>query len=300
MAKSIKIISLLFGILLVAAGLAPLRAEPGRSIVMMTETHGPYGGGRAYLPVSFGGFLGLLRLDTGASTTRITLAPWNRDLPAIGRSQSVAVTGRVSQCDDVEARNVEIKASEGNNIGRAIYVVTRCQSGDELLGLDFLRGSRLTLDFRLKEMIFFEPAPSGSSPKPFQLLGPERRLLGVQLRAGDATVFGLFDTGAELCAVDRQFVQRHKNMFTFVKRGQQADGAGGGAFTPDIYRIKQMDFGEGLIFRDVYVLVYDFRGIRDALGAQTPVILGYNLLRKLRWTIDLTVTGTPTWVARPQ
>lgn len=295
-----KIITLLSGLLLVGAGLAPLRAEPGRSIVMMTETHGPYGGGRAYLPLSFGGFLGLLRLDTGASTTRITLAPWNRDLPAIGRSESVAVTGQVSQCDDVEARNVEIKASEGNNIGRARYVVTRCQSGDELLGLDFLRGSRLALDFRLKEMIFFEPAPAGNSPKPFQLLGPDRRLLGVQLRAGDTPVLGLFDSGAELCAVDRQFVQRHKQMFTFVKHKQQADGAGGGAFTPDIYRIKQMDFGDGLVFRDVYVLVYDFRGMRDVLGAQTPVILGYNLLRKLRWNLDFTVSGAPTWAARLQ
>lgn len=298
MTKGIKVITLLFVVMACAS--APSRAEPSRSIVMMTETHGPYGGGRAYLPVSFGGFLGLLRFDTGASTTRITVAPWNKDLPAVGRSESVAVSGQVSLCDDVEARNVEIKASEGNNIGRARYVVTRCPSGDELLGLDFFRGTRLTLDFRLKEMIFFDLASSVNRPRPLQLLGPDRRLLGVPLRAGESSIFGLFDTGAELCAVDRQFVQRHKNLFTLVKHRQQADGAGGGAFAPDIYRLKKVDFGDGRVFQDIYVLVYDFGGIRSVLGAQTPMILGYNILRKLRWEFDFTVAGAPTWSAKLQ
>jgi hypothetical protein len=300
MAKNMKTFALLFLFLIVAAGKTPVRAEPGRSIVMMTETHGPFGGGRAYLPVSFGGFLGLMRLDTGASTSRIALAPWNRDLPSIGKSQSLAASGQVSLCDDVEARNVEVKASEGNNIGRAKYIVTRCPTGDELLGLDFFRGTRLTLDFRLKEMIFFDTVPAQGDRQTVELLGPDHRLLGVPLNAGETPIFGLFDTGAELSAVDRPFVQAHKNLFTFVKHRQQADGAGGGAFSPDIYRIKKVDFGGGRIFRDIYVLVYDFGGIRQALGARTPMILGYNLLRKLRWNFDFTVAGTPTWSAQPQ
>lgn len=300
MKKILKTLALLFLFLIVAAGRTSSQAEPNRSIVMMTETHGPYGGGRAYLPVSFGGFLGLMRLDTGASTTRITLAPWNQDLPSVGKSESLAASGQVSLCDDVEARNVEIKASEGNNIGRAKYVVTRCQSGDELLGLDFFRGTRLTLDFRLKEMIFFDTTPTQAPPQPFQLLGPDRRLLGVPLQAGDTPIFGLFDTGAELSAVDRQFVQNHKNLFTLVKHRQQADGAGGGAFTPDIYRLKKLDFGAGRSFRDIYVLVYDFGRMRAVLGAQAPMILGYNLLRKLRWSFDFTQAGAPSWSAQPQ
>lgn len=300
MANNMKLFALLFLFLIAAAGEAPVLAEPGRSIVMMTEAHGPFGGGRAYVPVSFGGFLGLMRFDTGASTSRIALAPWNRDLPSIGKSQSLAASGQVSLCDDVEARNVELRASEGNNIGRAKYVVTRCGAGNELLGLDFFRGTRLTLDFGVKEMIFFDTAASRSAPQPFELLGPDRRLLGAPLQLGATPILGLFDTGAELCAIDRSFVQAHRNLFTFVRYRLRADGAGGGAFSPDLYRIKKLDLGGGLVFRDIYVLVYDFGKMRQALGARTPMILGYNLLRKLRWDLDFTVAGAPTWAARPQ
>jgi hypothetical protein len=301
MMKRIELAAILFCIFVVVFGPASAKAEPGRSIVVMTETEGAYGGGRAYLPVRFGGVAGFMRLDTGASTTRIARAPWNADLPSVGKSESLAVSGHVSLCDDVEARNVEIKATEGNNIGRAKYVVTRCDAGEELLGLDFFKGTRFTLDFLDKRLTFFEPASPDSHPQPFQQLGPDHRLLGIPLHLGSAAIVGLFDTGAEVSAIDRQFVMSHKNLFAFVKHRQQADGAGGRAFAPDVYRVKKLDLGEGRIFRDIYVLVYDFGGLRDVLGAQSPMILGYNLLRRLRWSLDFTVVGAPpTWTARQQ
>jgi hypothetical protein len=300
MTKITKALASLFVVLLVAGGWTTANADPGRSVVEMTETQSAYGGGRAYLPVRFGSVAGSMRLDTGASSTRITLAPWNKDLPAIGRSESLAVSGHVSVCDDVEARNVEIRAVEGNGVGRAKYVVTRCDSGDELLGLDFFKGTRFTLDFAAKRMVFFDPSASDNHPHPFQQLGPDHRLLGIPLRAGATAIVGLFDTGAELSAVDRLFVQRHKNLFTLVKHKQLADGAGGGAFTPDVYRLRKLDLGDGHVFRDIYVLVYDFGPLRDALGAQSPLILGYNLLSRLRWVLDFTAPAAPTWSARSQ
>lgn len=299
MTKIVKALAFLFSFPTLIGGQTTASAEPGRSVVTMTETQSTFGGGRAYLPVRFGGVMGAMRLDTGASTTRITLAPWNRDLPAIGKSESLAVTGQVSLCDEVEARNVEIRATEGNGIGRAKYVVTRCASGEELLGLDFFKGTRFTLDFSAKRMVFFDAGQADSIPRPFQQLGPDHRLLGIPLHAGATAIVGLFDTGAELTAVDRPFVQRHKNLFTLVKHKQLADGAGGGAFTPDVYRLRRLDFGDGHVFRDIYVLVYDFGPLREALGAQSPMILGYNLLSRLRWSLDFSAPA-PTWSARSQ
>jgi Aspartyl protease len=299
MTKSMKSLALLICFLVVVAGQQTARAEPGRSVVVMTETQSAYGGGRAYLPMRFGGVMGNMRLDTGATSTRIALAPWNKDLPSIGKSESLAVSGHVSLCDDVEARNVEIRAAEGSSIGRAKYVVTRCDSGEELLGLDFLKGTRFTLDFLAAKMVFFD-AVSGDRLRPFQQLGPDHRLLGIPLHMGATAIVGLFDTGAEVSAVDRQFVQRHKNLFTLVKRRQLADGAGGGAFAPDVYRLKKLDLGDGHAFRDVYVLVYDFGPLREALGPQSPMIMGYNLLSKLRWSLDFTAAGAPVWSAQTQ
>ena len=269
------------------------------STIPMTLTQGDYGGGRIYLPVRFGNVMGSMRLDTGASTTRVTLAPWNKDLPTIGQSASTGASGRTMACDDVEARNVELKASRGNNIARAKYEVTRCATGDgdDLLGLDFFKETRFTLDFERREMVFFGEAHATGRPKPFRLIGPDHRLVGIELRAGDTATVGLFDTGAEICAVDQQFVGKHKKLFTPVKSKGKASEAGGKQFSHKMYIIKALDLGEGLVSRNVYAIAYDFGVLREALGRETPFILGYNFVRALNWELDFASPASPTWSA---
>jgi hypothetical protein len=281
-------------------GVAGAGAEPGRSIVPMTLTQADYGGGRIYLPVRIGNVLGSMRLDTGASTARVAEAPWNKDLPTVGQSYSTGASGKTVRCDDVEARNVELKASQGAGIARAKYEVARCAAndGDDLLGLDFFKGARFSLDFATREMTFFGEAPARMTP--FRLLGPDRRLVGIALKAGGATAIGLFDTGAEISAVDQRFVDAHRNLFTLTKRKGKASEAGGAAFASRIYKIKSLDLGEGRVLRGVHALVYDFGALREALGSETPFILGYNFISRLNWTLDFTQAETPTWDARPR
>ena len=131
--------------------------EDRPSTIPMTLTESDYGGGRIYLPVRFGNFMGSMRLDTGASTSRITLAPWNADMPSSGQSYSTGASGKTTRCDDVVANNVALKAARGNDIARSKYEVTRCAAsdGDDLLGLDFFKGARFTLDFDRTELVFF-------------------------------------------------------------------------------------------------------------------------------------------------
>jgi len=289
---------LAFLVAALAATVAAVRAEPARSVVQMTLTQSDYGGGRIYLPVRIGNALGVMRLDTGASTTRVALAPWNRDLPVIAQSDSTGATGRTVRCDDVEAKNVELKAAQGAGIARAKYEVARCAAndGDDLLGLDFFRGARFSLDFNKREMVFFGDAPARATP--FRLLGPDQKLVGVELKIGNVPALGLFDTGAEICAVDQQFVDRHKNLFALAKRKGKASEAGGAAFASKIYKIKALDLGDGRVLKGVYALAYDFGPLREALGPQAPFILGYNLIGRLNWTLDFTQPKAPTWDAR--
>jgi hypothetical protein len=287
---------------MVAVLLATTCATGGdnRSTIPMTLTKSDYGGGRIYLPVRVGNVMGSMRLDTGASTTRVALAPWNKDLPSVGQSASTGASGRTMACDDVEAKNVELKASQGNNIARTKYEITRCATsdGDDLLGLDFFKGARFTLDFERHEMAFFGGATETSRPKPFRLIGPDRRLVGIELRAGNTAAVGLFDTGAEICAVDQQFVDKHKNLFTLVKSKGKASEAGGKLFSHKMYKIKELDLGEGLVSRNVYAIAYDFGVLREALGRQTPFILGYNFVSKIYWELDFASSASPTWDAR--
>ncbi|WP_363345657.1 aspartyl protease family protein [Methylocystis echinoides] len=288
-------------LLLLVAAAPPARAGEGSSTVTITLTQAAHGGGRVYVPVRFGNVMGAMRLDTGASTSRIKLAPWNKDLPILGQSDSTGALGKVTRCEDVQATNVALKAEQGNNIARAKYDVTRCAAsdGDDLLGLDFFKGARFTLDFERREMVFFGPQMDGR-PVLFQPLGPDQRLVGISIRAGTAKSLGLFDTGAEISAVDQQFVERHRGLFAPVESKFKASEASGGGAVSRIYKIKTLDLGDGRVLRNVHALVYDFGALREALGPQTAFVLGVNILSRFNWALDFTKPTQASWIARPR
>jgi len=281
--------------------LAPARAEDTSSTIPLTLNESNWGGGRIFVTARFANVQGPMRLDTGASPTRVMLAPWNKDWPVLGRSASTGSSGKTISCEDVEAQSVVLPAAQGNDVGRARLLVARCATGDgDLLGLNFFKSSRFSLDFEKRELTFFPPVQTNAKPKPFRRLAPEQSLVGIDLRLGKSPAIGFFDTGAELCAVNRAFVATHMPLFTLVKRRVGASGASGGNFSPDLYKIKSIDLGDGLILRDVYALVYDFGTLRDALGRGTPLILGYNLVSRLHWDLDFSSPDAPTWSARPR
>ena len=289
-------------LLFACAAVVGARAESPASIAPLIVTNGELGGGRFYASMRFGDVMGTMRLDTGASTSRITRAPWNEGLRPVGETMSTAATGETMRCDDVEAKNVFLKVSKGNAIGRAAYVVSRCPagSGEDLLGLDFFRGARFRIDPKRRTLVFAGAQNPSGPAQPFRLLGPERRLVGIDAKIGDTPVVGLFDTGAEISAVDLKFARSHKNLFTPTKTTVHATDAGGGAWSPSVYRIKSIDIGDNHILHNVYVIAYDFGVLREALGPQTPLILGVNFIGKRQWELDMRDMSAPTWSVRPE
>ncbi|MGJ0511338.1 hypothetical protein [Methylocystis sp.] len=279
---------------------AAVGAERSRSVIPLTLTQDEYLGGRIYLPVRIGNVMGSMRLDTGASSTRVRLAPWNKDLPVLGASLSTGASGATMRCDDVEAQNVELVADQGNNVARAKYQLTRCPPGDadDLLGLDFFKGARFSLDIDRRELIFFGDATASGRPKPFRRLGPDGRLVGVDLRLGATAAVGLFDSGAEVSAVDQQFIRKHKGLFTAVKAKARASGVGGKRISLKVYKIKSLDLGEGGVLHDLYAISYDFGALRAALGRDVSFLIGYNLIRRFAWDFDFRAPDSPTWDAK--
>ncbi|PWB94245.1 retropepsin-like aspartic protease [Methylosinus sporium] len=283
-------IFLFFGLI----GLLPARGQE-RSIVPLNVIHSADGGGRAYVTMRFGNVMGPMRLDTAASTSRIKLAPWNAGFPALGASVSTSALGVASRCEDVEAANVELKAGQGNNIGRAKYRVTRCATsdGDDLLGLDFFQGARFSLDLAAGEMVFF-PQGDGAGWRPFHKLWPDQKLVGLEARLGKTAAVGLFDTGAEISAVDRRFLERHKALFVLVKKKAKVSEASGKKIDAKVYKAKEIDIGAGRVLKDVVFVSYDFGPLREALGGEAPMILGFDVLSRFRWELDFGAEG-PRW-----
>ena len=68
--------------LLLLFGLAPAKAQNAPSTIPLTLNESNWGGGRIFVTARFGTIQGPMRLDTGASTTRVMLQPWNKDWPA--------------------------------------------------------------------------------------------------------------------------------------------------------------------------------------------------------------------------
>lgn len=280
----------------------PAISDEHESKIPLSINEGDYGGGRIYAPVRLENVLGMMRLDTGATSSRITFALWNKDFPVLGQTESIGSSGKSTRCDDVEATNVLLKAVQGASIGRAKYTLTRCASsdGDDLLGLDFFKGTRFQLDLARREIIF--PDPKASPTQQFQSfvsLGADRRLVGLKAKIGDIPVVGLFDSGAEISAVDLAFVRTHADQFSLVKNRLKASEAGGAKWAPKLFRLKQIDIGEGRILKGLYVLAYDFGVLREALGAGTSIMLGYNFLSQFNWDLDFTAADAPRWRAKP-
>ena len=291
------------GLFLFAAllfSLSAAGAERSPSVIPLTLTQDEYVGGRIYLPVRIGNVMGPMRLDTGASSTRIRLATWNKDLPILGQSVSTGASGATMRCDEVEAQNVELVAEEGNNVARTKYEVTRCPAsdGDDLLGIDFFKGARFSLDVDRRKLVFFGDVMGDGRPKPFRRLGPDKRLVGIDLSFGKTATIGLFNSGAEVSAVDQRFIRKHKRLFTPVYAKARASGVGGNQISSKVYKIKSLDLGEGRVLRDLYAISYDFGALGDALGRDVHVLIGYNLIRKFEWDFDFRAPDSPTWDAK--
>ena len=158
---------------LLLSGFTPAKAQTAPSTIPLTLTQTNWNGGRISVTARFGNIQGPMRLDTGASTTRVMLQPWNKDWPVLGRSASTGASGRTIACDDVEAQNVVLPAAQGNDVGRAKLLVTRCAAGEgDLLGLNFFKGTRFALDFCMLEPDSGKVTVVGEVPLPDKQIRP--------------------------------------------------------------------------------------------------------------------------------
>ena len=272
-------------------------AQESVSSVNIITHHSLYGGGRIYAPVRVDNYKGFMRVDTGASTSRFHKSAWNKKFIITNTVHSIGATAAVAKCEEVVVPNLSIVAQSGNAIGRVNYLATRCPAGtgDDLLGIDFLKGSEFTLNLKESQIRFFEPLPNDHKSHLLRALGREKDLIGIELDIGSLSTYGLLDTGAEMTAVDSVYFNAHPELFENVKREISMRGANGKKITSRLCKIKFINLGDGFIIKNLYALVYDFNALRDEIGHDTPVILGYNFFEKFKWKFNFKKNITPTW-----
>ncbi len=96
---------------------------------------------------------------------------------------------------------------------------------------------------------------------------------------------GIWDTGAGLTLVDLADVQANQSDFTFLKNSEGGDTTGASLTLP-IYEAKNLNVG-ALEFHDIKVVAADLSGIRDAIGEDVRVAIGYNVISRYNWYFNL-------------
>lgn len=96
-----------------------------------------------------------LALDTGATQTvlaRVPLLTAGYDLPSTADAVSVATGSRIERIARLEVETLVCLGHIRDRFSVLVHDLPSSPKIDGVLGLDFLRGHRLTLDFRAGEM----------------------------------------------------------------------------------------------------------------------------------------------------
>lgn len=227
------------------------------------------------------------QLDTGANNTILKPDAQSLAYPSMGKSKARGASGVEVDCDLVQPQQFRwdqhvIKAP----------LVERCDFGIHSLnnlGMNILNNLILDLDPRQASLEMLAQFPSQLSPHPLERLSQGHSRLRVQIAADSVTKPGtwgaIFDTGAQLSAIDSVFADAHPEWIEFLQDVEGGLDVTGNPVKMKLYRIKFLRVGNQ-IFHDVTWLGFDFHALRTYLGPDTPLILGNNVILQARWILD--------------
>lgn len=219
------------------------------------------------------------QFDTGGSSTML-----NPDEQALlyiseGKTKMMGASGMKFECDLVRPAKIAIGTFELKD-----FQVRRCDLGANSfnnMGIDLLDQQVFGLDFKTNELTI--DASIGTSTYALQRLQNGHLKMPVKVQALELNA--IFDTGAQLTAVDTAFVQANPTLFTAV-RGENVTNISGRKVQAQFYEMAELDVGD-LHLERVRVLAFDFSGFTSYFGQNTPVILGANAIVQANWVFDL-------------
>ncbi len=104
---------------------------------------------------------------------------------------------------------------------------------------------------------------------------------------GNAKMMASWDTGYSVTSVDSAYVASHKDAFIATGKKIHSKDVSGAIVDLRLYKAKSITIA-GQRFDNEYVMAEDFSRIRENAGDEDiGMVLGYNLITKLNWRIDL-------------
>ena len=224
-------------------------------------------------------------LDTGAGRTMVKSDDQTRNFKRMDSVKSQGASGQQTVCN-----GVSIPAIALGDFVRLSLPGKQCDSnvgGTNNLGIDFFEGMIISINSKKSQLNLNRKPIGGFYYYPMKRFSSgANSLLGIPLTIGSQAIYGAFDTGAAMTAVDLKFVQAHPTFFELYSRNAGGYDVNGQVFKAYIYKVKSLRIGP-MILNDIFVSVFDFKDMRDYLGDDSPVIIGNNIILKANWILDL-------------
>lgn len=224
----------------------------------------------------------IFQLDTGANTSLMPRNAFTSAYPSVEKKKSSGASGVTFECDVIQTGLLKLNEVLLKNVK-----IQRCDLGDidfNNLGLNAFDGRIVELILATKQITIGEAPTTSWQPKPLERLSKGHLLIPVTV--GSLSLKSIYDTGAQISAVDLAFVKLHPEIFTFERTVQSSD-VHGLPVELELYRMKSLTVGS-LSSGPLLVGAFDFgEALRNYFGNETPIILGTNLIVNANWLIDL-------------
>lgn len=223
------------------------------------------------------------QLDTGANSTIVTADEQTFSYPSTEKAMHRGAAGVAVECEVI--RPDELRVASLQVVRPAISRCDHGFTGFNNMGLEVIAGQIVELNFQHSIMQFHVTSPEDQNWR--ALKRHANGHLGILVQAGGVERGAIFDTGAQLSAVDKEFVLAHPEMFTPLPSQTPVSNITGKPVAADFYELNEIAI-EGLKVKKLVVIAFDFGpDLRQYFGSDTPFILGTNVIVKANWILDL-------------
>jgi hypothetical protein len=241
---------------------------------------GPHGSGRAHVMATFDGHRQLCVIDSGSVLTIVADEKF-ASYPSLGSFRFQSASGIAAAGDKIRIGSIRLDRRAFTNV-----LVARVEQGDKLrstIGLNLLALQPFSLLFRDEASLHLGRKAIEGTPGPIKPYASGMSTIPVRL--GGANRMAVWDTGAELTAVDREFVAANPGLFAAGRAiGNVVDG-NDQAVAAQLWTMKELTIGRR-VFRNVRVVAVDFATIHQGTAPDVHLVIGFNVIRTADWYFD--------------
>jgi|GEM_PF-4008688 len=232
-----------------------------------------------YLSCEFDSFKTTCLLDSGSTFSTVN-SPLFDHYPIWGHIKYNSGTGKEIDADKIYVHKLKLAnhALKGWPVARLSHLAT----SQNIMGLDVFLRAPVLFDFKNHTLTFNPPTPEKLSLSPLVL---EYSLLLLPVKIGSQNLYAVWDTGASTCIIDKDYIEKHPDEFTYLKKISGTDAAHTD-MPMELYLINHLEIG-GLSLKNVPVAAMDLSGMRKVHPHFPVFFLGFNLMINHLWYFNI-------------